>query len=83
MILVNCPLKQNDIIKLIEDYQIENKQIFEFSHKKHIQIYFNSILENDKESCKIIKGIIKSYKYSSALVYNVVSCDGETINWYI
>jgi len=82
MILVNCPLKQKDIIELIESYKIDDTQVFKFSHKKHVQLYFNSILENDEEGCSIIRGLIKSYKYSPAIIFNVVSCNGETINWY-
>ncbi|MBM6861323.1 hypothetical protein H9X78_12740, partial [Clostridium saudiense] len=45
------------------------------------QLYFDSKINND-EACLIIKNIIKSYKYSPALMYNVVTCDGDKIDWY-
>ena len=82
MILVSCPLKQDDIINLIEGYNINNESIFSLKNRKGVQLYFDSKIDNDDEACLIIKNIIKSYKYSSALMYNVVTCDGEKINWY-
>lgn len=81
MVLVNCPLKQNDIIKLIEEYEVNEEKLFSLKSRKGVQLYFDSKINND-EACSIIKGIIKSYKYSPALVYNVVTCDGDKINWY-
>lgn len=81
MVLVSCPLKQNDIIKLIEEYKVNDENLFSFKSRKGVQLYFNSKL-NDDEACLIIKNIIKSYKYSPALMYNVVTCDGDKINWY-
>jgi len=82
MVLVNCPLMQEDIIKIIEEYKIEDKQVFKLVNKKKIQLYFESTIENDNEACQIVKGIIKSYKYSPALVYHVTSFSEGTINWY-
>ena len=81
MVLVSCPLKQNDIIKLIEEYKVNDENLFSFKSRKGVQLYFDSKL-NDDEACFIIKNIIKSYKYSPALMYNVVTCDGDKINWY-
>lgn len=81
MVLVNCPLKQNDIIKLIEEYEVNEEKLFSLKSRKGVQLYFDSKINND-EACSIIKGVIKSYKYSPALVYNVVTCDGDKINWY-
>lgn len=82
MVLVSCPLKQNDIINLIEEYRINDEKIFFFKSKKGIQLYFDSKVDSDEKACLIIKDIIKSYKYSSALMYNVVISDGEKIDWY-
>lgn len=82
MILVSCPLKQNDIIKIIEEYKGEEKQVFRLENKKGSNLYFNSTLENNDEACLLIKKLIKSYKYSPALMYNVVSCEDGKINWY-
>ncbi len=82
MVLVSCPLKQNDIIKLIEEYKVNGENIFYLQSRKGIQLYFDSKMDSDEEACLIIKDIIKSYKYSPALMYNVVTCDGEKISWY-
>lgn len=82
MVLVSCPLKQKDVIELIESYRIDGENMFTLQNKKGVNLYFNSKIENDYEACSIIKNIIKSYKYSPALMYNVTTCDGEKINWY-
>ena len=81
MVLVNCPLMQKDIIALIESYTINNEQVFKLHEKKNIQLYFNSKID-DKVACSIIKGLIKNYKHSPALVYHVVTCNDGNINWY-
>ncbi|SCJ71240.1 Uncharacterised protein [uncultured Clostridium sp.] len=81
MVLVSCPLKQDDIIKLIEEYRVNDEKLFSLKSKKGVQLYFDSKINND-EACGIIKNIIKSYKYGPALMYNVVTCDGDKINWY-
>ena len=81
MILVNCPLMQKDIIQLIESYEINDEKVFSLHEKKNIQLYFNSKID-DKEACSIIKGLIKNYKHSPALVYHVVTYSDGTINWY-
>ena len=82
MVLVSYPLKQDDIVKLIEEHRINGEKVFALHNRKGVNLYFDSKIENDEEASLIIKKIIKSYKYSSALMYNVVTCDGEKINWY-
>ncbi|WP_297418058.1 hypothetical protein [Clostridium sp.] len=73
MIVVNCPLKQDDIIKIVENIEIENKQVFKYAKKQSIKIYFESDYNNNEEACSIIKKVIKESELGKVLYFNVVA----------
>ncbi|EKQ51522.1 MULTISPECIES: hypothetical protein [unclassified Clostridium] len=72
MIVVNCPLKQDDIIKIVENIEIENKKVFKYAKKQAIKIYFESDY-NNVEACSIIKKVIKESELGKVLYFNVVA----------
>lgn len=73
MIVVNCALKQTDIVKVVEDIELDNMKVFKFVKKEGIKLYFESTLEDDEKAVAIIKKAIKSAKFGSALLFNVLS----------
>lgn len=82
MILVHCPLMQKEMQEAIEAFEIEGNKVFTFIKKEKIRMYFESTLDNDETSCRIISKIIQNHKYGPALMYNVVSSDGNKIKWF-
>ena len=40
MIIVNCALRQDDIIEIVENLEIENKKVFKYVNKAGIRIFF-------------------------------------------
>lgn len=82
MIIVFCPMRQNDIIKEIEDFEINNIKQFSLIKKNGIKLVFDSKVNDNSEACNIINGIIRNYKYASALMFNVVPCENDEIKWF-
>ena len=73
MIIVNCALRQQDIINVVEAIQIQNNKPFKFIKKQGIKIFFNTDYENLEEACTVIKKEIKSQTYGNALYFNVIT----------
>ena len=73
MIVVNCALKQNDIIEIVERIEIENEKVFKFIKKQGIKLFFESTYKDNSKACSVIKSIIKSSPFGSALFFNVLS----------
>lgn len=73
MIVVNCPLKQDDIIEIVENIEIENKKVFRFAKKQAIKIYFESDYSDMEKACSLIKKEIKDTQLGRALYFNVVA----------
>jgi len=73
MIVVNCPLKQDEIIQIVENVQIENSKPFKFSKKQGIKIYFESDYNDMEKACSTIKKEIKETELGKVLYFNVVS----------
>ena len=48
MVLVSCPLKQDDIVKLIEEHRINDEKVFALHNRKGVNLYFDSKIENDE-----------------------------------
>lgn len=71
MIIINCGLKQTEVIEVVEKIEIEKKNPFKFVKKQGIQLYFNSECGESEEVCMIIKKEIKSQSFGSALFFNV------------
>ena len=73
MIVINCALKQNDIIDIVEKIEIENEKVFKFVKKQGIKLFFESTYKDDEKACSTIKSTIKSAPFGSALFFNVLS----------
>ena len=70
MIIVNSPIMQKQIIKIVE--AIEDPK-FTYDKTDGIRIYFTTDFENDEEACKIVKAAIKKDPLGGALVLTVKS----------
>ena len=69
MIIIQCPLKREYIIDLL-DQRKEDNQTFIFKKQENMKLYFE--VEGDQEKAmKNIKRIIKQSKYGSALYFIV------------
>ena len=42
MILVNCALRQDDIIKIVEGLEVDGTNPFKFKSKQRLQMFFES-----------------------------------------
>ena len=81
MFVVNCGLMQKDLIKLIEGFTLNGKQIFKCVKVEESQMYFESDLEfNDAR--KLVEEIIRGYRYHNILFYNVVPVVNGEIQWF-
>lgn len=72
MIVINCALMQNEIIKIVENIDIDNEKPLKFIKKQGIKMYFDGDLKNTTSACSVIKSAIKSTPVGKALYFNVV-----------
>lgn len=70
MIIVNCALKQNDIIELLESIKINNENIFKFIGKQGIRLKFE-VLQNCGNEVSIAKEAIRNERFGKALNFNI------------
>ena len=73
MIVVNCALRQEDIIEMVENIEIENNKGFKFIKKQGIKLYFESDFSDMKNACSTIKQTIKGSDWGKVLYFNVVT----------
>ena len=73
MILVNCALRQDDIIKIVEGLEVNGKKPFKFSSKQGLQILFDSNYGNDVEAASFVKSQIKETEIGKTLFFSVVA----------
>ncbi len=71
MIVVNCALRQDDIIKIVEDTEFEGKKAFKFNKKQGIQIHFDADVSDQAAAAKAVKSSIKATEFGKALFFNV------------
>lgn len=71
MIVVNCALKQNEIIEIVENIKVNDEKPFKYKEKKGMKMYFTSKHPNSGEACTLIKSEIKKSNFGSALLFNV------------
>ncbi|MDV7718391.1 hypothetical protein GA840_00625 [Pediococcus ethanolidurans] len=72
MIAVNSPQKQDEIIKLLTEYDGEFK--YEFVKKTGMKLEFKVTPDNDLDAAaKTAKGLIKGEKWGSVLFFQVVA----------
>ncbi len=72
MVIVNCPLMQNDVIKVVEGISLNNANPFKFVEKKGIKILFATADVNIDEACTIIKSEMRKAPFGSVLNFNVI-----------
>ncbi len=71
MIIVNCALRQDDIVGIIENIEIENEKVFKCSKKQGLQLYFECNLSDEQKAASIIKQTIKDTDLGKALFFSV------------
>ena len=64
MVIVNCPLMQNDVIKVVEGISLNNANPFKFVEKKGMKIFFETTNVNIDEACTIIKSEMRKAPFN-------------------
>ena len=73
MIIVNCALRQDDIIGIVEGIEIENEKVLKFVKKQGLQISFDCSLSDESNAAAIVKKEIKGTELGKALFFSVVA----------
>ncbi|PJI07244.1 MULTISPECIES: hypothetical protein [Clostridium] len=71
MIIVNCALKQNDVIKVVEDIEVDNDKPFKYVKKQGLKLFFESKLEDTEKACSVIKKSIRDTSFGNSLYFSV------------
>ena len=73
MIIVNCALKQDDMIAIVENIEVENEKVFKFIKKQGLQLHFDCSLSDQTNAATIVKKEIKATELGKALFFSVVA----------
>ena len=73
MIIVNCALRQDDIVSIVENIEVENEKVFKFVKKQGLLIHFDCSLTDSQNAASIAKKTIKDTEVGKALFFNVVA----------
>ena len=73
MILVNCALRQDDIVAIVEAVEFEGKKPFKLNKKQGSQLYFDADVADSQAAAKEIKAAIKATEVGRALFFNVTA----------
>lgn len=73
MLVVNCALKQDDVIKIVENIEIDSIKVFKFVKKQGLKLYFDSTAAETDKAIALIKKTIKASSFGSALYFSVIS----------
>ena len=73
MIVVNCALRQDDIIGIVENIEVENEKVFKFVKKQGLQISFDCSLSDQSNVAALVKKEIKGTELGKALFFSVVA----------
>ena len=71
MIIVNCALRQDDIVAIVENIEVENEKVFKFIKKQGLQIHFECSLSDQQKAASTAKQAIKDTELGKALFFNV------------
>ncbi|MDU6541314.1 hypothetical protein [Clostridium sp.] len=71
MILVNCALRHDDIIKIVEGLEVDGTNPFKFKSKQGLQMFFESTYGDDEKAASFVKSQIKSTEVGKALFFSV------------
>ena len=73
MIIVNCALRQDDIIGIVENLEVENEKVFKFVKKQGLQLHFDCSLSDQNNAASIVKNQIKATELGKALFFSVAA----------
>lgn len=73
MIIVNCALKQDDMIAIVENIEVENEKVFKFIKKQGLQLHFDCSLSDVPKSASLAKQAIKDTELGKALFFSVTA----------
>ena len=73
MILVNCALRQDDIIKIVEGIEVDGNKPFTFKSKQGLQMFFDSTYGDGAKAASLIKSQIKATEVGKALFFSVAA----------
>ncbi|MFT8352651.1 hypothetical protein [Clostridium saccharoperbutylacetonicum] len=71
MIIVNCALRQEDVIKIVEEIEVEGEKAFKFVKKEGLKLFFDCSLEDSAKASTIAKQAIKDTQLGKALFFSV------------
>lgn len=71
MIIVNCALRQDDIVEIVENIEVESEKVFKFAKKQGLKLYFESALSDGQKAASIVKESIKNTQLGKALFFSV------------
>ncbi|EHI98869.1 hypothetical protein CDLVIII_2207 [Clostridium sp. DL-VIII] len=71
MIIVNCALRQDDIIGIVEDIAVDNEKVFKFVKKEGLKLFFESTLGDAEKAASLAKQTIKGTELGKALFFSV------------
>lgn len=73
MIIVNCALRQDDIIAIVENLEVESEKPFKFVKKQGLQLHFDCSLSDQNNAATIVKKEIKATELGKALFFSVTA----------
>jgi hypothetical protein len=73
MLVVNCALKQDEVIKVVETIEVEGATPFKFVKKQGLKLYFESGMSDTEKAIALVKKTIKASSFGSVLYFSVVS----------
>lgn len=73
MIIVNCALRQDDIVSIVENIEVGGEKPYKFVKKQGLQIHFDCSLSADQDPAGIAKKAIKDTEVGKALFFNVAA----------
>lgn len=71
MIIVNCALRQDDIIGIVENIVVEDKKAFKFVKKEGLKLFFDCTLADGEKAAALVKQTIKGTDLGKALFFSV------------
>jgi len=71
MIVVNSPLRQNEIIEVVEQIEIDGAKPFKLIKKQGLKVCFDSTLESADEAFAIIKKEIRKTDFGNVIYFSI------------
>ena len=73
MIVVNCALRQDDIVSIVENIEVGGTKPYKFIKKQGLQIHFDCELGADQDPVGTAKKAIKETEVGKALFFSVAA----------